>query len=28
MKSAGFTIQALPGPPGKREITRAEKIQS
>ena len=28
MKSAGFTIQALPGPPGKREITRAEKIEA
>jgi tRNA U34 5-methylaminomethyl-2-thiouridine-forming methyltransferase MnmC len=28
MKSAGFSIQALPGPPGKREITRAEKIQA
>lgn len=23
MKAAGFTIEALPGPPGKREMTRA-----
>ena len=25
MKAAGFTIEALPGPPGKREMTRARK---
>lgn len=25
MKAAGFTIERLPGPPGKREITRARK---
>ena len=25
MKSIGFTIEALPGPPGKREMTRAKK---
>jgi tRNA U34 5-methylaminomethyl-2-thiouridine-forming methyltransferase MnmC len=25
MKNAGFTIEALPGPPGKREMTRAWK---
>lgn len=25
MKAAGFTIEALPGPPGKREMTRAVK---
>jgi tRNA U34 5-methylaminomethyl-2-thiouridine-forming methyltransferase MnmC len=25
LKSAGFSIEALPGPPGKREITRALK---
>ncbi len=25
LKSAGFTIEALPGPPGKREMTRAWK---
>ena len=26
MKAAGFTIQKLKGPPGKREIIRALKI--
>jgi len=26
LKSAGFTIENLPGPPGKREITRARKL--
>lgn len=25
LKSIGFTIEALPGPPGKREMTRAKK---
>ena len=25
MKEAGFSIETLPGPPGKREITRAIK---
>jgi tRNA U34 5-methylaminomethyl-2-thiouridine-forming methyltransferase MnmC len=25
LKDAGFIIEALPGPPGKREITRAQK---
>jgi tRNA U34 5-methylaminomethyl-2-thiouridine-forming methyltransferase MnmC len=25
LKSAGFTLEKLPGPPGKREITRATK---
>lgn len=25
MKAAGFSIEALPGPPGKREMTRATK---
>ncbi len=25
MKSAGFTVEAIPGPPGKREMTRAKK---
>jgi tRNA U34 5-methylaminomethyl-2-thiouridine-forming methyltransferase MnmC len=25
LKEAGFNIEALPGPPGKREITRAQK---
>lgn len=25
LKSAGFTIESLPGPPGKREMTRATK---
>lgn len=25
LKAAGFTIEPLPGPPGKREITRARK---
>lgn len=25
MKAAGFTIERLPGPPGKREMTRARK---
>ena len=28
MKAAGFTIEALPGPPGKREMTRAVKLDS
>ncbi len=26
LKDVGFKIQALPGPPGKREMTRAEKL--
>lgn len=26
MKAAGFKIEALPGPPGKREMTRAVKV--
>ncbi len=26
LKSLGFTVEALPGPPGKREMTRARKI--
>ncbi|MDD5570393.1 MAG: tRNA (5-methylaminomethyl-2-thiouridine)(34)-methyltransferase MnmD [Bacteroidales bacterium] len=26
LKSAGFTIESLPGPKGKREVTRARKI--
>jgi len=26
LKAAGFSIEALPGPPGKREITRATKL--
>lgn len=26
MKSAGFNVEKLPGPPGKREITRAVKL--
>lgn len=26
MKSAGFEVERLPGPPGKREMTRARKI--
>ena len=26
LKSVGFTIEALPGPPGKREMTRGKKI--
>jgi tRNA U34 5-methylaminomethyl-2-thiouridine-forming methyltransferase MnmC len=26
LKSVGFSIEALPGPPGKREMTRATKI--
>jgi tRNA U34 5-methylaminomethyl-2-thiouridine-forming methyltransferase MnmC len=25
LKAAGFDIEALPGPPGKREMTRAKK---
>jgi tRNA U34 5-methylaminomethyl-2-thiouridine-forming methyltransferase MnmC len=25
LKSVGFSIEALPGPPGKREMTRATK---
>ncbi|RNI28770.1 tRNA (5-methylaminomethyl-2-thiouridine)(34)-methyltransferase MnmD [Rufibacter latericius] len=25
LKAAGFTVEALPGPPGKREMTRGEK---
>ncbi len=28
MKKVGFTVEALPGPPGKREMTRAMKILS
>ncbi|MFK7775329.1 MAG: tRNA (5-methylaminomethyl-2-thiouridine)(34)-methyltransferase MnmD [Saprospiraceae bacterium] len=27
MKKVGFTIEALPGPPGKREMTRAVKLK-
>ncbi|NVO02681.1 MAG: tRNA (5-methylaminomethyl-2-thiouridine)(34)-methyltransferase MnmD [Bacteroidetes bacterium] len=27
LKSAGFVVENLPGPPGKREITRAKKIE-
>nr|HMU05404.1 MnmC family methyltransferase [Saprospiraceae bacterium] len=26
LKSCGFTIESIPGPPGKREMTRAIKI--
>lgn len=26
LQSAGFTVERLPGPPGKREILRAEKV--
>ena len=26
MKAAGFTVERLPGPPGKREIMRARKL--
>jgi tRNA U34 5-methylaminomethyl-2-thiouridine-forming methyltransferase MnmC len=26
MQSAGFTVERLPGPPGKREILRGRKI--
>jgi tRNA U34 5-methylaminomethyl-2-thiouridine-forming methyltransferase MnmC len=26
LKALGFTVEALPGPPGKREMTRAHKI--
>ncbi|OPZ98472.1 MAG: bifunctional tRNA (mnm(5)s(2)U34)-methyltransferase/FAD-dependent cmnm(5)s(2)U34 oxidoreductase [Bacteroidetes bacterium ADurb.Bin408] len=26
MRNAGFMVEKLPGPPGKREITRAFKI--
>jgi len=26
LKSVGFTIETLPGPPGKREMTRGKKI--
>ncbi|MBK6338506.1 MAG: hypothetical protein IPF63_02630 [Bacteroidetes bacterium] len=25
LRSVGFTVEGLPGPPGKREITRATK---
>lgn len=25
LKSVGFSIESLPGPPGKREVTRAVK---
>jgi len=28
LKSVGFTIEAIPGPPGKREMTRALKMPS
>ena len=28
LKSCGFTIEKLPGPPGKREMTRAVKTDS
>lgn len=28
LKAAGFILQSLPGPPGKREMTRALKIKS
>lgn len=27
LREAGFEVEALPGPPGKREITRAEKVK-
>jgi len=27
MKAAGFTLEALPGPPGKREMTRGRKLK-
>lgn len=26
MKSVGFTVEGIPGPPGKREMTRAKKV--
>ncbi len=26
LKAAGFTIESIPGPPGKREMTRAHKL--
>jgi tRNA U34 5-methylaminomethyl-2-thiouridine-forming methyltransferase MnmC len=26
LKSLGFALESLPGPPGKREMTRAIKI--
>lgn len=26
LKAAGFSVEALPGPPGKREMTRAHKV--
>ena len=26
MLAAGFTVERLPGPPGKREILRAKKM--
>ena len=26
LKSAGFLVESLPGPPGKREMTRAIKV--
>jgi tRNA U34 5-methylaminomethyl-2-thiouridine-forming methyltransferase MnmC len=28
LKSLGFSIEALPGPPGKREMTRAKKAEA
>lgn len=28
LKSAGFSVEKLPGPPGKREILRAKKIKT
>lgn len=27
LKAVGFTVEAIPGPPGKREMTRALKVQ-
>ena len=27
LKSIGFFVEALPGPPGKREMTKATKLQ-
>jgi tRNA U34 5-methylaminomethyl-2-thiouridine-forming methyltransferase MnmC len=26
LKAAGFVVESLPGPPGKREMTRAHKL--
>jgi len=27
LKAVGFTVEAIPGPPGKREMTRALKLK-